>query len=80
MPLIQGKQSTAHGTSQREVEIIEALNENAPQLRGLLGQKIEMKFTPALIFRKDESFDEANRIDALLSSPDVARDLAAKDD
>jgi len=56
-------------------EIIKALNSVAPYLRGLLGKQIEMKFTPALTFRKDQSFDEASRVDALLMRPDVARDL-----
>ncbi len=56
-------------------EIVKALGRAAPHLRHLLGQKIEMKYTPALIFRSDESFAEARRIDELLASPAVARDL-----
>lgn len=56
-------------------EVITALNKTAPFLRSLLGKKIDMKFTPALVFRSDESFAEAERIDALLARPDVARDL-----
>lgn len=56
-------------------ETIAALNRVAPYLRSLLGRKIQMKFTPALKFVSDETFDEARRIDALLARPDVARDL-----
>lgn len=56
-------------------EIFKALGHAAPHLRHLLGQKIDMKFTPALIFRSDERFAEARRIDELLASPKVARDL-----
>jgi len=56
-------------------EVVAALNKIAPHLRGLLGKKIELKFTPALVFRSDESFSEAEKIDTLLASPDVARDL-----
>ena len=56
-------------------EIVKALNHAAPHLRHLLGAKIDMKFTPALVFRADESFAEARRIDELLASPAVARDL-----
>jgi len=72
------KQATAYaaplgGTHQDEV--IDALNRAAPYLRGLLGKTIAMKFTPALRFRSDETFAEAERIDALLAHPDVARDL-----
>lgn len=63
---------------ERQQEVIEALNRVAPYLRGLLGKKIEMKYTPALIFKSDQTFAEAERIDALLSRPDVARDLGDK--
>lgn len=61
-----------------EEETIAALNRVAPYLRGLLGKKIELKFTPELKFRRDETFAEAQKIDALLSRPDVARDLQKK--
>ena len=57
------------------VALDSALAHAAPHLRHLLGQKIDMKFTPALIFRDDDSFSEARRIDELLASPKVARDL-----
>jgi len=55
--------------------VIVALNKLAPHLRHLLGQKIDLKFTPALNFRSDESFGEARKIDELLSRADVQRDL-----
>ncbi|MEL6111433.1 MAG: 30S ribosome-binding factor RbfA [Pseudomonadota bacterium] len=58
-----------------EAAIVDALNKVAPHLRGLLGRQMTMKYTPALKFRRDPSFDEASRIDALLSKPEVARDL-----
>lgn len=61
-----------------EVETVKALNRVAPYLRGLLGKKIELKFTPELKFRRDETFAEAQKIDALLARPDVARDLGKK--
>ena len=61
--------------TQKHPEIFKALNHAAPHLRHLLGAKIDMKFTPALVFRADESFAEARRIDELLASPAVARDL-----
>ena len=56
-------------------EAVDLLNRHAPKLRGLLGRKIEMKFTPELSFKADRSFDEADRIDALLARADVRRDL-----
>lgn len=55
--------------------VIAALNKIGPHIRHLLGQKIDLKFTPALSFRRDESFSEATRIDELLASPEVRRDL-----
>lgn len=57
-------------------EIIKALNHAAPHIRGLLGKKIDLKFTPALKFLSDDTFAEAQKIDALLSRPEVARDLS----
>ncbi len=57
-------------------DFIKALNHAAPHIRGLLGKKIDLKYTPALKFMSDETFAEAQKIDALLSRPDVARDLS----
>lgn len=56
-------------------EILAALRKASGFLRGQLGREIKLKFTPALSFQYDESFDEASNIDALLRSPGVARDL-----
>ena len=56
-------------------ETIAALNRVAPYLRGLLGKRIEMRFTPSLKFVVDDSFAKARRIDELLARPEVARDL-----
>ncbi len=64
----------------RHPEIFKALGHAAPHLRHLLGQRIDMKFTPALVFRSDESFNEARRIEELLASPKVARDLRRNDE
>ena len=57
-------------------EIIKALNAHAKFLRGVLGRHIDMKFTPDLKFRHDESFDAAGRMDRLFSDPRVQADLA----
>lgn len=56
--------------------VVRALNDAAVFLRGLLGRKIELKFTPALRFLEDASFDEAERIDNLLADPAVKRDIS----
>lgn len=55
---------------------IKALNHAAPHIRGLLGKKIDLKFTPALKFKSDETFAEAQKIDSILARPEVARDLS----
>ncbi len=57
-------------------EVIAALNRHAKFLRGKLGRRIDMKFTPDLRFVHDESFDEAARMDALFNRPEVKRDLS----
>jgi ribosome-binding factor A len=59
---------------------VAALNKHSKFLRGILGKRIELKFTPELRFLHDESFNEAARIDALFMRPDIARDLRAHDD
>jgi ribosome-binding factor A len=46
------------------------------QLKKILGGKIHLRLTPELIFLPDESFAEADRIETLLSLPDVKRDLS----
>ena len=67
-------------TSGHESEIIKALNAHAKFLRGVLGKHIDMKFTPDLRFRHDESFDAAMRIDRLFDDPRVRADLERRDE
>ncbi len=56
--------------------IIEALNKNAKFIRGRLGPQLrQMKYMPDIRFRDDTSFDNYQKIDALLRSPEVSRDL-----
>ncbi len=55
--------------------IVEALNRHRGFLRGELGRTIELKFTPELRFVEDTSFAEAQRIEQILHSEKVARDL-----
>ena len=65
-------------TMGHESEIIKALNDHAKFLRGQLGRRIDMKFTPDLKFLHDESFDEAERIGRLFDDPRVAQDLSPR--
>lgn len=60
--------------------IIAALNRHKGFLRGEMGHLITMKFTPDLRFVEDESFAEAQKIETILKSPEVQRDLAATHD
>ena len=58
--------------------IVEALNRHRGYLRGELGRTIELKFTPELRFVEDTSFAEAERINKILHSERVARDLETR--
>jgi ribosome-binding factor A len=55
-------------------EIIKALNAHAKFIRGALGRHIDMRFTPDLRFRHDESFEAAARLNRLLDDPRVRAD------
>ncbi len=56
--------------------VIKALAANQRFIRGKLAPALrQMKYMPEFRFRSDESFDNFSKIDALLHSPDVARDL-----
>ena len=49
-----------------EDEIIEKLKEYSFLIRKILSKKVFMKFLPKLIFRKDESFEYAEKIENLI--------------
>jgi ribosome-binding factor A len=61
-------------------EVVAAFERNKRFLRGELAHRINMKFAPEIRFRIDERFDEAERIEKLLSTPDVQRDLDKSND
>jgi len=56
-------------------EVVKALNKHARFIRGHLGRSIELRFTPELHFRHDESFNEAARMAKLFDDPRVRQDL-----
>ena len=60
--------------------IIAALERNKKFLRGEVARRVNLKFAPDLRFRVDERFDEAERIEKLLRTPAVQRDLGKKSD
>jgi ribosome-binding factor A len=59
-------------------KIIAALNRHKAYLRGEMGHTIALKFTPELRFVEDKSFAEAEKIETILKSSRVQRDLAKK--
>jgi len=63
-----------------EKDVLEALDRNKRYLRGEIARRVNLKFAPEIRFRIDERFDEAERIEKLLRTPDVQRDLAGKKD
>ena len=59
--------------------MIEAMHRHKKELRALVANRINLKFAPDLRFALDATFDAQARIDAILKSPEVARDLASHD-
>ena len=61
--------------------VIEALNRNARFIRGRMSPALrQMKYMPEFRFRLDTSYDNMAKIDELLRSPEVARDLHKDDE
>lgn len=64
---------------QDEKQVLAALERNKRFLRGEIAHRVNLKYAPDIRFRIDERFDEAARIDGLLRSPAVRRDLDGDD-
>jgi len=63
-------------TAQDQMKLaLEALSRHRKFLRGELGRRVELKYIPELRFAADTSIDTGERIDAILRSPEVTRDL-----
>ena len=60
--------------------LLEALNRNRKYIRGLVAPKLDMKFTPEIRYRVDTALDYVTKIEKLLQSPEVARDLGKTDE
>ena len=63
-----------------EAQVLAALDRNKRYVRGVIAKKVNLKFSPEIRFRIDERFGEAQRIEQLLRSPAVKRDLAGGSD
>ena len=63
-----------------EQEVVAALERNKKFLRGEIAHRVNLKFAPEIRFRVDERFDEAERIEKILRTPEVRRDIESKAD
>jgi ribosome-binding factor A len=63
-----------------EAGVLAALKKNVRYLRAEVSRRVNTKYAAELKFLADESFDEGSRIDRLLRSPEVVRDLGADAD
>ncbi|MGB2660311.1 MAG: ribosome-binding factor A, partial [Pseudolabrys sp.] len=61
-------------------EVVAAFERHKKYLRAEIAHRINLKFAPDIRFRVDDRFAEAERIERLLSSPDVKRDLKPDED
>lgn len=61
-------------------EIVAALNRHHRFIRGRIAPELDLKFAPDLKFFVDNTFEEYGRIDAILRSERVQRDLDKPDD
>jgi ribosome-binding factor A len=61
-------------------EIVEALNRHQRFIRGRIAPELDLKFAPEIRFFVDETFEQFGKIDALLKSDRVQRDLHPDDD
>jgi ribosome-binding factor A len=61
-------------------EVIAALDRNKRYVRGEIARRVNLKFAPEIRFRADERFEEAERIEKLLRTPAVQRDLDGEKD
>lgn len=61
-------------------EVVAAFERHKKFLRTELAHRINLKFAPDIRFRVDDRFAEAERIEKLLRSPEVKRDLDHEDD
>ncbi|MBD5405855.1 30S ribosome-binding factor RbfA [bacterium] len=56
-------------------EVVKKLNEISSEIRYELANNSEFRTTPTLIFKLDTSLDYAKRIDDILNSEEVRKDL-----
>ena len=77
MPLGGGKSGGKSGGKggSDAAGFVDALNAAAPQLQTQMSKGLRLKYVPQLVFKIDDSFDNADKMARLLQRDDVARDL-----
>jgi ribosome-binding factor A len=61
-------------------DVMAALERHKKTLRGEVARRVNLRLAPDIRFRPDERFDYDSKINALLSSPEVKRDLGKAGD
>lgn len=59
--------------------VLEMLNEESWVFKKQIGAKLQLRYTPDVNFRVDDTFNEVDRIEKLLRNPKVAQDLVKVD-
>lgn len=59
--------------------VINKLNDKAALMRQMVNKRIVLRYSPKLYFKLDRSFDEALRVNLLLNSPEVLRDIRPRE-
>ncbi|HKM88545.1 MAG TPA: 30S ribosome-binding factor RbfA [Xanthobacteraceae bacterium] len=63
-----------------EAAVLDALDRHKRYVRGEISRRVNLKFAPEIRFHIDDRFDEAERIEKLLRTPGVQRDLGGERD
>lgn len=63
-----------------EAAVVAALDRNKKYVRGEIARRVNLRIAPEIRFRVDDRFAEAERIEKLLRSPAVRRDLERNND
>lgn len=59
-------------------KVLAALEKHKKFIRSEIAQTLDLRYAPDIRFREDETFDEVSRIDQLLHSEKVRRDVEKK--
>ncbi len=67
------------GDAEQQAATAAALQRAKPRLRGAVGDRVRLKFTPDLHFELDDSIDRGNRMEQLLRSLEEGEDAGPDD-